>query len=160
MISFVWAQDQSGLIGADGKLPWDLPADRAYFKRVTLGHPIVYGAKTYVSFNRPLPGRRNIVLSTHHEFPAGIEVCPTLADLERLMSRDSETNFMVIGGAQIFAQLLPQVDRLYRTLISGNFAGDTWMPVIDYHLFHQVHVTIGHVDAQNRYPHRFEIWER
>jgi dihydrofolate reductase len=160
MISFIWAEDQNGLIGANGQLPWHLADDMKYFKRTTMGHPIVSGARTFRSYNRPLPGRENIVVSRQHDFPEGVVVVSSIADLNRLITANPGQNYFVTGGANLFSQLLTQVDRLYRTKIAHSFTGDTYMPTIDYANFKLVSSIDGIVNEQNPYPHVFEVFER
>ncbi|MFD1124491.1 dihydrofolate reductase [Lentilactobacillus raoultii] len=160
MISYIWAEDEQGLIGAAGKLPWHLPADMAFFKKTTMGHPIISGARTFRSYNRPLPGRQNIVLSRHGHFPDGVLVVSSIPQLCELVAANPGENYFVTGGANLFSQLLDRVDRLYRTKIHHQFIGDTYMPKIDYAHFKRLRVTEGKVDEKNPYPHTFELFER
>lgn len=160
MISYIWAEDENGLIGASGNLPWHLPDDMAFFKKTTMGHPIISGARTFRSYNRPLPGRQNIVLSRHGDFPDGVLVISSVEQLCELVDKNPKENYFVTGGANLFGQLLDKVDRLYRTKIHHQFTGDTYMPEIKYAQFNQVTSIDGIVDERNRYPHTFEVFER
>ncbi len=126
------AMASNRVIGRDGRLPWHLPEDLKFFKRTTLGHPILMGRKTFESIGRPLPGRRNIVLSRTLEPRDGIEVIRDLDDLPRV-SGDAEKIFL-IGGAQLFAELLPQCAGLYLTYIQQEHEGDVMLPPFE-HLF-------------------------
>lgn len=161
MISFVWAQDQNGLIGKDGALPWYLPNDLKHFKRVTLDGKIAMGRKTYESFpKRPLPERENLILSRNKNYQA--EGAQVFTDKEDLLAyaKESGVPLYIIGGASIYKNFLPQADRLIRTVIQAEFEGDTYMPKIDYQDWELVASKDGLVDEKNPYPHRFEWYEK
>ena len=126
-LTLIVARARNGVIGASGGLPWRLPEDLAFFKRTTMGHPIVMGRKTWESIGRPLPGRRSIVITRNRTFsPAGAEVAHSL-DEAIALCRDSDEIF-VIGGAQLYADALPRADRLLLTEIHADFEGDTHLP--------------------------------
>jgi dihydrofolate reductase len=127
-LTLVVAMDAQRGIGIDNKLPWHLPEDLAHFKRVTLGQPIVMGRKTFDSIGRPLPGRRNIVVTRNADWRHdGIEVARSLDDAVALAGGDAS----IIGGAQIFAEALPIADRLIVTHIDKTYRCDTFFPEID-----------------------------
>ena len=129
-ITLIVARARNGVIGREGKLPWRLPEDLAFFKRTTTGHPIVMGRRTWDSIGRPLPGRRSIVVSRRAGFAAaGAEVAANLDEALRLCA-DSEEVF-VIGGAQLYAEALPRAGRLIVTEIDADFEGDTHWPAPD-----------------------------
>ncbi|WP_242361139.1 dihydrofolate reductase [Limosilactobacillus antri] len=131
-VNFVWAEDLDGWIGKDHDLPWHVSADLRHFKRETVGRPVVMGRRTYESIGRPLPHRENVVL-THHPVEDGrVQSLATTADFKQWLARTPEQEVAVIGGAQVFAQLLDQATILTRTVINGHYAGDTKMPPIDY----------------------------
>ncbi|MED3662339.1 type 3 dihydrofolate reductase [Ureibacillus sp. FSL K6-8385] len=127
MISLIVAHDKNRVIGYKNEMPWHLPGDLKYFKETTMGKPIIMGRKTFESIGRPLPGRRNIVITRnkgyHHD---GIEVASSLDEALRLAGNAGE--IMVIGGEQIFKLALPLADRLYVTHIDHEFVGDTYFP--------------------------------
>ena len=130
MISLIVAHDENRVIGYKNELPWHLPGDLKYFKEMTMGKPIVMGRKTFESIGRPLPGRRNIVITRNADYKAeGIEVVGSLKDALTLVSDAEE--IMIIGGAQIFEQVMPIADKLYITLINHTFKGDTYFPTYD-----------------------------
>ena len=160
MLAFIWAEDANGLIGANGQLPWHLPDDMHYFKETTMGNTIISGSKTFRSYNRPLPGRENIVVSHQTDFPTGIKVIPSIEQLCDLIAQNPDKQYIVTGGANLFAQLRSKVDRLDRTKIEAEFSGDTYMPAIDYSLFELSKSVVGVVDAKNKYPHTFEVFDR
>ena len=130
MISLIVAHDKNRVIGYNNAMPWHLPGDLQYFKAVTMGKPIIMGRKTFESIGRPLPGRRNIVITRNSDYRAqGIETVSSLQEALRLVGDEPE--IMVIGGEQIFTQCLPIADRLYVTLINHEFEGDTYFPQYD-----------------------------
>ncbi|MFC6181956.1 dihydrofolate reductase [Lactiplantibacillus daowaiensis] len=162
MIALIWAQDQNGLIGANGQLPWHLSADLKRFKRLTLNHPVVMGRKTFAGFKRPLPHRQNIVLSrqTQLALPTDVQHWTSLAELTAYTTAHPDEVVFVIGGAQVFAAVLPYADRLYRTQINGTFTGDTWMPAIDYSEWQLTAQTPGVSDADPAVTYSFDDFTR
>src|SRR5690554_621307 len=126
-ISLVTAMAKNRVIGKDGAMPWHLPDELQYFKDITMGKPIVMGRATFESIGRPLPGRRNVVITrTPEQLPTGVEgvSSPNLA-LALLAEYDE---IMVIGGGQIYTAFLPQATRLYLTHIDLEVDGDTHFP--------------------------------
>ena len=128
-ITLVVAMDSQRGIGVDNKLPWHLPEDLAHFKRVTLGHPIIMGRKTFDSIGRPLPGRRNIVVTRNPDWRAdGVEVARSL---EEAVAQVGDEPASIIGGAQIFQEALDLADRMIVTHIERSYPCDTFFPAID-----------------------------
>jgi dihydrofolate reductase len=126
-VTLILARARNGVIGAKGGLPWHLPEDLAFFKRTTMGHPIVMGRKTWESIGRPLPGRRSVVVTRDRAFAAaGAEIVHGL-DEALALCRGSDEVF-VIGGAQLYADALPRAQRLLLTEIDADFEGDTSLP--------------------------------
>ena len=114
-------------IGLNNGIPWRLKEDMLLFKRLTMGHPILMGRKTWESLGRPLPGRQNIVLTRNAAYAAeGAVVITDLAQLENMELQAPE--IMVIGGAQLYAQMLPQMQRLHVSEVQGTHVVDTWFP--------------------------------
>ena len=126
------AMSSNRVIGRAGALPWYFPEDLKFFKRTTLGHPILMGRTTFESIGRPLPGRQNIVLSRTMEPREGITVIREVSELSRICPVDSTV--FVIGGAQVYRELLPQCEGLYLTWIEQAYEGDTCLPDFE-HLF-------------------------
>ncbi|WP_115719949.1 type 3 dihydrofolate reductase [Gallaecimonas mangrovi] len=127
ILSLVAAMAKNRVIGRDNDMPWHLPADLKHFKAVTLGKPVIMGRKTFESIGRPLPGRRNLVISRQSDFkPDGVEVFASLDDA--LVAVADAEEAMVIGGGQIYQQALPKADRLYFTFIDATIDGDTQFP--------------------------------
>lgn len=128
MISLMVAHDPNRVIGKDNQLPWHIPEDLAYFKKHTIGKGIVMGRNTFESIGRPLPKRRNIIVSRNEGYKAeGADVVHSLEDAIQL-AKEVHEEIMVIGGEQIFRSILPKADRLYITLIQKPFDGDTFFP--------------------------------
>lgn len=120
-------------IGLNNGIPWHLPEDLRNFKRLTMGHPILMGRRTWESLGRPLPGRQNIVLSRSGiSVPPGVVLLRHAADLAKTELMHEEV--MVIGGAQIYAALLPELERLYVSRVPGVHGADTFFPPFE-HLF-------------------------
>jgi len=158
MISLILAMDKNNLIGNKNGLPWKLPADLAYFKKITMGHTVIMGRKTYESIGRPLPGRRNVVLTRDSGFTAeGCIICNKLNDA--LKYGDDEEAF-VIGGAEIYSQFLPYARKLYITKIEEAFEGDTYFNEIDFREWRLVSKQEGTRDEKNPYTYRFLVYER
>jgi len=161
-ISLIWAQDANGLIGAGAQLPWHLPADMAWFKKNTLGKPVLMGRKTYDSIGRPLPGRQNIILTTQDISIDGCTIVHSL-DAAREAAKhasDKTTELMVIGGAQIYQLALPQADRLYITNIHAIFEGDTFFPSFDSTAWREIFCEKHVKDEKNLFSYNFHIFER
>ena len=158
IVSIIVAAGENGVIGKGGKIPWRLPADMTRFKSVTMGHPVIMGRKTYESIGKPLPGRRNIVITRQDDYRAeGSEVARSLGDALKIAG-DGEV--FVIGGAEIYREALPLAKKLYLTQVGGVFEGDTYFPKIDTTVWHETSRTPGIQDEKNLYPHTFLIFER
>jgi dihydrofolate reductase len=124
-IAFVVAVDRNKVIGKDGGLPWRLPDDMRHVRAVTMGKPLIMGRRTYDSIGHPLPGRTNIVLTRDPAFhPEGVLVASSPEEALRLAGDAPE--IIVFGGAQVFREFLPMVDRLYLTTVDAEVQGDTY----------------------------------
>ena len=128
-ISLVVAMGENRVIGVDQRMPWHLPADLKRFRRITLGKPIVMGRKTHESIGRPLPGRKNIVLTADSGYRA--PGCVVVHGLDEALREAEGEEIMVIGGSTLYREFLPRADRLYLTLIHREFPGDTFFPELD-----------------------------
>ncbi len=158
-LSIVVAMDSNRLIGKDNGLPWHLPADLAFFKKLTTGNTILMGRKTFDSIGRPLPNRRNIIITRN----ADIEIagCEVVNSIEKALSLvQSETEVMVIGGAKLYQQILPIADRLYITQVEGEFDGDTYFPPYDEKNWRQVSCESHLADKKNNHPCHFVVFEK
>ena len=126
VVSVIAAVARNRVIGVDNRLPWRLPADLRRFRALTWGKPIVMGRRTHESIGRPLPGRRNIVVTRGGRAPEGCERAGSLAGAFAMTARAPET--VVIGGARCYREALPTATRMYLTRIDADFAGDAWFP--------------------------------
>jgi dihydrofolate reductase len=161
MISMIAAMAHDRVIGKDNQMPWHLPADLAHFKRVTLGKPVLMGRKTFESIGRPLPGRRNLVISRNPDYRVeGVEVVDSVEAALALLSADATPELMVIGGGHLYAQLLPQANRLYLTQIDLAVEGDTRFPAFDDGGWIKQESEPHLADEKNPYPYCFETWQR
>lgn len=132
VLSLIAAMDQNHIIGIQNRLPWHLPADLKHFKQLTIGKPIVMGRTTFESIGKPLPNRRNIVISRNPTFHAtGCDIAHSIEQALALTTNDPET--MLIGGASLYAQTLPLARRLYLTLVHTTLSeGDAFFPAINW----------------------------
>jgi dihydrofolate reductase len=130
-LTIIVAVDRANGIGIGNALPWHLPEDMAFFKRTTSGHPVLMGRKTFDSIGRPLPNRRNIVITRNGDW--SFEGVETAASLEAAAAMVADRPAFLIGGAQIYeqAQALALVDRLLVTQVEGDFGCDAFFPAID-----------------------------
>jgi len=154
VISLVVAMDRNRLIGTNKQLPWHLPADLRHFKEITMGKPILMGRKTWESIGRPLPGRINVVVTANPGFMApGCIVMHSIEEALAAMGHHKE--LMVIGGADLYRQLLPRAERIYLTWVDHAFAGDTWFPELDKCDWKEVSRQDHGPDQKNPYPYSF-----
>ncbi|SDZ60168.1 dihydrofolate reductase [Evansella caseinilytica] len=159
MISMIAAMGENHVIGLEGRMPWHLPNDLKFFKRVTSGHAVVMGRKTFVSLGKPLPGRRNIVVTRDRTFsPAGVEVIHSLEKIKDV--RDTVEEVFVIGGATLYNEMLPFAEKIYLTIIHEKFAGDTLFPKLNEQEWQVVSTEKGIIDEKNQYEHTFYVYER
>jgi len=159
LISLIVAMDRNRLIGRGNALPWHLPADLAHFKAVTMGKAIIMGRKTYESIGRPLPGRHNIIISRNPVFSA--PGCTVVASVEAALAAAGEVDeVMVIGGAQLYAELLPRAQRIYLTRIEAEFDGDAWFPSLDAASWQEVACSTQAADERNPFRYSFVTLER
>ena len=160
-ISMIAAMAHDRVIGKDNQMPWHLPADLAHFKRVTLGKPVLMGRKTFESIGRPLPGRRNLVISRNPGYQAeGIEVVGSVEAARALLASSAVEELMVIGGGHLYAEMLPSADRLYLTQIDLAVEGDTRFPAFDDGQWQRIDCESHPADEKNPHPYRFESWQR
>ncbi|MDO6506130.1 type 3 dihydrofolate reductase [Colwellia sp. 4_MG-2023] len=168
ILSMIVATANNNIIGKDNDMPWHLPADLAYFKKVTVGKPIIMGRKTYESIGRALPGRRNIVISRDANYlpqgkgSEGVDVVTSVEQALALVNGGDEAiaEVMVIGGGAIYKHCLPNADRLYVTHIKADIDGDTQFPNYDGDGWKKVSSELRKSDEKNNYDLEFCIYER
>ena len=158
-ISIIAAMDQHRLIGRDSSLPWRLPADLKHFRKMTLGKPVLMGRKTFESIGRPLPKRINLVITHNQDYYADGCVVVHSAG-EALAAVSAHEEIMIIGGASIYAQFLPNADRLYLTQIHRSFEGNVYFPAFDSREWRESKRIDCDPDAKNLYPYSFIFLQR
>ena len=155
-VSILVAVAENGVIGRDGGLPWRLPADLRFFKRVTMGHHLVMGRKTWASIGRPLPGRTMVVLTRDPALAIpGARVVHELPEALALARAAGDTEAFVIGGAELYALALPLADRLYLTRVHADVEGDVRLP--DYDPGEWVEVAREEHAADDDHAHAFAL---
>lgn len=158
-VSLIVAMASNNVIGRDGGLPWHLGADLRRFKRLTMGHHILMGRKTYESIGRLLPGRKTVVITRQPEYLVpGASVVDSLTAALAVAEGDEES--FVIGGAEIYQLALPVVDRIYLTRIDAEVEGDTFFPAIDGAEWQVVSEERVARDDRNDFDHCFQVLER
>ncbi|SQI42636.1 Dihydrofolate reductase [Leminorella richardii] len=158
IVSLIAAMADNRTIGADNAMPWHLPADLAWFKQNTLNKPVIMGRKTYESIGRPLPGRKNIVISRQSQSDDRVVWVTTLE--QAFVEAGSVDEVMVIGGGNVYQQALERADRLYLTHIEASPAGDTHFPDYQRYSWTQHFSERHEADEKNGHAYRFEILER
>lgn len=161
MLSIIVAVAENNVIGKDNKLIWHLPADLRRFKKITTGHTIIMGRKTFESLGRVLPNRKHIVLCNDEEMKIEDENVEILEDISMLDKyiKDEDEHF-VIGGATIYKLLLEKAQKIYLTLIHEQFDGDVYFPEIDNNEWNIVERTHGITDEKNPYDYEFITYVR
>ena len=164
-ISVIVAVADNGVIGRHNALPWHLPEDLRYFKRVTMGKPIVMGRKTFESIGRPLPGRTNIVISRDPGFAAAGVAAATSLDAalqlaESAAAAAGEREVVVIGGAEIYALAIPRADRLYVTRVHAEPEGDALLPPVAWGDWVESQRQDCRADGANSCDYSFVVYER
>lgn len=164
-LGIIVAVAENGVVGRDNALPWRLPEDLRYFKRMTLGKPVVMGRRTFESIGRPLPERHNIVISRDPGYLAeGVVVLPSLdaalAEAESAAVGSGAGEVMVIGGALIYSLALPLADHLYVTEVHAEVEGDTRLPAVDWEQWRECSRELHCASGDNPYDYSFVTYER
>lgn len=161
-INIIVAYSKNNIIGNHGQMPWNIPSDLAYFKKTTMGAPIIMGRITWESLGRPLPGRLNIVISRDETYSAdGAEVVSDLASaIDLAKDKAPAQDIFIIGGGQIYAQALEAgiVNRIYATEIHNKIDGDTAFPSLDKAVWKEISRSPQPID--NNYDFDFVVYER
>lgn len=160
ILSIIDAMGKNNELGKDNQLLWNLPRDMKHFRETTSGHPVIMGRKTFESIGRPLPKRRNIVITRDTEYTKeGIEVVHSMEEAIDLFSGTEEEAF-IIGGAEIYKQALPFAGRLYITHVDGSFEADAFFPTVNYSEWKEISREHFDKDEENNYPCDFVIYEK
>ena len=159
LVTLIVAVADTGVIGRDNTLPWHLPDDLKRFKRLTMGKPIVMGRKTYESIGKPLPGRRNIVLTRDANYRRdGVTV---VHDVDAAMRAAGEApEIMIIGGADLFRLFRPRAGRIHLTRVHGDISGDVLWPELDRSEWSVVEREPHAADERHAWQMTFELWEK
>jgi len=157
-VTLIAAVASNGVIGTNNDLPWRLPADMKYFIKHTIGKPVLMGRKTFESLGKPLKDRTNVILSrTLKEAPEG---CVLVATIPEALAKYNDVDLMVIGGADIYTQMLDVADRLQLTEIGQAFEGDAYFPSFDKREWKLISREEGIQDDKNQLPYAFCVYER
>lgn len=160
-VSLIAAMAENGVIGRGDQLPWRLSADLQRFKRLTMGHTVIMGRKTWESIGRPLPGRQMVVITRQPGYQAqGVTVAGSLPDALALARTAGDEEAFVIGGADVYRQALPFTDRIYLTLVLAEVEGDTKFPDVDWDTWARTDGESVEADADNEYPTMFYTFDR
>lgn len=164
-IEIIVAMDRSGAIGKGGDMPWrmDLPSDLAHFKKTTLGYPVLMGRKTFFSLPKgALPNRKNIVVTrTPHKYTSSDHLLFFSSIEEALSDCEREEKIFVIGGEEIYKQLLPKANSLHITIVEHTFEEvDTFFPEIDLNEWECKSIEHFEADDRNKYAYSFTLWKR
>lgn len=158
-VILIAAMARNGVIGRENTLPWRLKADLAHFKTVTTGHPVLMGRKTWESLGRPLPGRRNVVITRNTAYVAnGAELYPSPASA--LQSLAGQEKVFVIGGEEIYRQMLSLADTVLLTEVAAEVEGDAHFPALDPRDFTAVSREAHKADADNEFDFEFVEYRR
>jgi len=157
IISIIVAMDEKRGIGFENQMPWHLPADLARFKKLTMGHHLILGRKTYESIGAALPGRQMVILTRNPDF--NVPDCITaasMADALDLVEKKGEKEVFIIGGAEIYNEGLPLVDHLYLTVVHAETVADTYFPEIEKDDWSEVCAQEFPADEKNSLPTTFK----
>ena len=163
IISLIVAMANDRVIGKDNQMPWHLPADLKHFKAVTLGKPVIMGRKTHESIGMVLPGRKNIIISRNPDYRSDFhnEHCEVVTSLEAALEvAADEEEIMIIGGANIYGQMIDQADKLYLTFIDLDTDGDARFPDWTHHNWKEISRETHQPDEKNKYHYQFVELER
>ncbi|AMY04782.1 dihydrofolate reductase [Staphylococcus condimenti] len=150
-LSILVAHDQNRVIGKDNQLPWHLPNDLKHVKKLSTGNTLVMGRKTYESIGKPLPNRRNVVLTRNSTFhPEGVDVIHDLAEIY-----DLPGHVFIFGGQTLFEEFIDKVDDMYITVVEDKFQGDTFFPPYTFENWEVESAVKGELDEKNTIPHTF-----
>jgi len=159
IISIIAAMGNQRVIGANNTLPWHLPADMQWFRKCTMGKPIIMGRTTFESIGKPLPGRKNVVVTRNTAYRVeGALVVHSLEQAIEVLQDEAEA--MIIGGSNIYSQALNFADRLYLTEIHEDFVGDSWFPEFDMTQWSLLSREDHQVDEKNHYNYSFVSLQR
>jgi dihydrofolate reductase len=162
-LSFIVAASENNAIGINNELPWQLPEDLKFFKRTTMGKPVIMGRKTYESLGRPLPGRLNVVMSKseHLQLPEGVVQAESISEAIAVAEAEKKDEVFIIGGGKVFAESMHLADRLYITRVHTTISNaDAFFPEIDHTHWKLVWQEQHKADDKHAYDYTFQQYER
>ncbi len=160
-VALIAAVADNGIIGRQGRVPWHLPADLRNFRRLTMGHHLIVGRRTWQSIGKPLEGRRILVITRREVVdPAGAVICSSLDEALSLADAEDDDEPFVAGGAEIYRLTLERADRLYLTRVHANPAGDVYVPPFEADRWRLVERWERQSDERNPYQLSFETYDR
>ncbi len=162
-ISIIAAVAENGVIGRQGRLPWHLSDDLRRFKRLTMGHTIIMGRRTWQSIGRALPGRRTVVVSRQPDYRvnmAAVEMAASLDAALQIAASAGDDEAFIVGGAELYRNALHRADRLYMTRVRAVVDGDTYFPDVQLGDWQLVESEDHVANEENDYPNRFEVYDR
>jgi dihydrofolate reductase len=160
-VAMIAAMDRNRVIGKSNAIPWRLPAEQQYFKRITMGHTVLTGRLNYEAMKRPLAGRTNVVMTRDQAFAAdGCEVVRTVDEALARYAGNANSPLFVIGGEQIYRLFLTVAHTLYLTVIDETFDGDTYFPELDPAEWNEISRERGATDEQNRHAYVYYVYRR
>lgn len=169
MISMIIAAAENRVMGKDNQMPWHLPNDLQYFKRSTMGKPMIMGRKTYESLGKPLPGRAHLIVTRQADYQAPnaneqVQVVTSLEEAiqaaQALVLATENKEIMVIGGAEICSLAFPQTERLYLTQVHADVEGDVFFPEFDLKQWREISREDYSASGSNPYDYSFVVFER
>jgi len=161
MVSMIVAVGDNNVIGLNNKLLWHLPEDLKFFKRVTIGHPVIMGRKTFDSLGKPLSGRVNVVVTRQQDYLMDVvEVVHSLPEALKVAQVVTDDEVFIIGGGDIYREAMEFANTIYLTRVYGNFDGDTFFPSVDNRLWKVAEQEDHDADDKNIYPYSFIKYER
>lgn len=161
IVSAIVAVSKNGVIGQNGQIPWYLPADLKYFKKITMGHPVIMGRKSFVSIGRPLPGRENIVITRDIYFAAsGCLIARNIAEAIEIAASTGKKEAFIIGGGEIYQQSIALWDKLYLTRVDIEVKGDVFFPELDWEQWEMISEEEHQEDDRNECRYNFQIFAK
>lgn len=159
MISIIVAVAENGVIGGGNTLLWHISEDLQRFKRITRGHPVIMGRKTFESLGRPLPDRRNVVVTRQRDYsPEGVATVSSLEEAIALFPPTEE--IFITGGGEIYRQAVPYADKIYMTTVMKDYKGDIYFPEWDRSLWREVFRERHERGKSFPYPFEYTDWVR
>lgn len=161
ILSAIVAMAENRVIGKNNQLPWHLPADLRHFKQITTGNAIIMGRKTYESIGKPLPNRTNIVISRNLSYRVpGCQVVGSIEEAVEIAEAEKRAEIFIIGGSEVYEQLMPYVEKIYMTIVHQNFEGDAYFPELNSSEWTETEREDHAADAENKVGYSFVTLKR